>query len=273
MRPIGVFDSGVGGISVLQEIASLLPAHDLIYVADTAYVPYGTRTAEDIQRRALAVVTVLVDRFECGVVVVASNTATTHAVDLLRERFPGTPIVGMEPAVKPAAAASRSRVVGVLATGATLEGERFAALARRFTDNVELLTQPCPGLVERVEEGDLDGPHTMALLREYTAPLLARGADTLVLGCTHYPFLRDTLRQIVGQEVAIIDTGSAVARRTAHVIADRESPEPGDGTEERRPGGPPRRVSFYTTGDPGRARPVIERLWGHDHIELHRLEV
>jgi glutamate racemase len=264
MRPIGVFDSGVGGISVLQEIASTLPAHDLVYVADTAHVPYGTKPPDEIRRRSLAMVTFLITNLSCRAVVVACNTATTHAVDALRAHFPETPIVGMEPAVKPAAAASRSRVVGVLATGATLEGERFASLARRFTENVELLTQPCPGLVERVEAGDLDGPHTVALLREYTAPLLAGGADTLVLGCTHYPFLREPLQRIVGDAVTIIDTGSAVARRTAHVIAE---------TEATAPTGRSGRVTFYTTGDPDRVRPVIERLWGHGRIDLRELDV
>jgi glutamate racemase len=272
MRPLGVFDSGVGGISVLREIARLLPDLDLAYVADTAYVPYGTRPPEIIRERSLAITTFLIDRLASRAVVVACNTATTHAVDALRRTFPHTPIVGMEPAIKPAAAASRSGIVGVLATGATLRGERFASLVERYTDDIELLTQPCPGLVEQVEAGDLDGDETVALLREYTEPMLARGADTIVLGCTHYPFLRDALQRLVGPEITVIDTGLAVARQVARVIAD------GPDTNATTPDSPPaaamsRTVTFYTTGDPARARPAIERLWGRGEVDLRSLSV
>lgn len=269
MRPVGVFDSGIGGLSVLREIATALPQQDLVYVADTAHVPYGTKSPDAIRERALAITRFLIDDLQARAVVVACNTATTHAVDLLRRTFPRTPIVGMEPAIKPAAAASRSGVVGVLATGATLRGERFASLVERYTDDVELLTQPCPGLVERVEAGDLDGVETVALLREYTQPMLSRGADTIVLGCTHYPFLRAPLQQIVGPKVTVIDTGAAVARQTARVLEGHPIAEDGDAASTSAP----RTVSFYTTGDPARVRPVIERLWGGHDLDVRRLNV
>jgi glutamate racemase len=265
MRPIGVFDSGVGGISVLRDIATRLPDHDLIYVADSAHVPYGTKSPDAIRDRSLIVARFLIEQLHVAAVVVACNTATTHAVDVLRSTFPSTPIVGMEPAIKPAAAASRTGVVGVLATGATLRGQRFASLAERYTDNVELLTQPCPGLVEQVERGDLDGPETVALLREYTAPMLARGADTIVLGCTHYAFLRDALQRVVGAAVTLIDTGAAVARQTARVIGEPHCERP---AAARGP-----TVTFYTSGDPGAVQPVIERLWGEGAIVVRALPV
>lgn len=269
MHPVGVFDSGIGGLSVLSEIARLLPDDDLVYIADTAHVPYGMKPPDAIRERALAITRFLVEHLQSRAVVVACNTATTHAVDLLRRSFPGTPIVGMEPAIKPAAAASRSGVVGVLATGATLRGERFASLIARYTDDVELLTQPCPGLVEQVESGDLDGAETVALLREYTEPMLARGADTIVLGCTHYPFLRDTLQHLVGPSVTLIDTGAAVARQTARVLGGHPIAKDEDAVST--PGS--RRVTFYTTGDPTRVRPVVERLWGHGAVIIRRLDV
>jgi glutamate racemase len=217
--PIGVFDSGVGGLSVLHEIHAALPTADLLYVADSGHCPYGDKSDAEIRDRALTIARYLAARHVRGIVV-ACNTATAAAIGLLRATFPDLPIVGMEPALKPAAAATRSGVVGVLATGATLGGERFAGLAKRWLANegIELLTQACPGLVERVETGDLEGPATRALLRRYVAPLLAGGADTIVLGCTHYPFLRPALRTEVGPGIALIDTGAAVARQTARVI-------------------------------------------------------
>jgi glutamate racemase len=170
---------------------------------------------------------------------------------MLRREFPDVPIVGMEPAIKPAAAATRTGTVGVLATQATLGGERFADLAQRYSDGIELLTQPSPGLVECVEAGDVNGPEAERLLRAYTEPMLARGADTIVLGCTHYPFLRDTLQRIVGNDVQIIDTGEAVARQTVRVLERVER-------RERREG--PAAITYYSSGDVNGARAVIQTL-------------
>jgi len=254
---IGVFDSGVGGISVLQEIRAVLPDADLVYVADSGHCPYGGKSYAEIRARAVAITGFLVDA-GCQVVVVACNTATAAAIEHLRSEFNQVPIVGMEPALKPAAAATRSGVVGVLATGATLGGERFAGLAERVADGIELLTQPCPGLVEQVEAGQLDGPATDALLRRYVEPLLARGADTLVLGCTHYPFLRPALTRLVGPNVALIDTGAAVARQVVHVLGTHAATS-GEG-----------QVRFATSDV--RVAPVIEQLWG-DLAKIEHLPV
>lgn len=252
MSRVGVFDSGVGGISVLKEVRALLPAADLLYVADSGHCPYGSKSYAEIRGRASAISGFLIDQ-RCQAIVVACNTATAAAIDTLRARFSGVPIVGMEPAIKPAVAATRSGVVGVLATGATLGGERFAGLAGRFSDGVELLTQACPGLVEQVEAGDLSGPETRALLEQYVRPLLARGADTLVLGCTHYPFLKDTLRELVDPHIALIDTGAAVARQTARVLGGEPVPAPGESQ--------PRGSARFLSSDIAVA-PVIAQLWG-----------
>ena len=259
---LGVFDSGVGGLSVLRELRVLLPHENIVYVADSANVPYGAKRPALIRDRSMAIARFLVETRHARAVVVACNTATTHAVDLLRQNFSSVPIVGMEPAIKPAAAATRSGVVGVLATDATLDGERFASLMKRHAEGIEVLTQSCPGLVEQVEAGDLSGPRTIALLQRYTAPLLARGADTIVLGCTHYPFLRDTLQGLVGPTVTLIDTAAAVARQTARVLADRP---------DRDATGAAGRVVFFTSGDPGVVRPSLERLW-EEPVEVNRLE-
>jgi glutamate racemase len=255
---VGVFDSGVGGLTVLREIRALLPHERLFYVADSKHVPYGAKPAPFIRERARAIVRHLTRDRGARVVVVACNTATTHAVDALRTEFPDVSIVGMEPAIKPAARATRSGVVAVLATGATLEGERVASLIERNADGLDVLTQACPGLVECVEAGDLAGPRTVDLLRRYTEPLLGRGADTIVLGCTHYPFLRGTLEQIVGPSVTIIDSGAAVARQTLKVLG---RPRQGGGGS----------VSFATSADPLRVKAVIERLWGAPPVEVECL--
>jgi glutamate racemase len=239
----------VGGLSVLHEIRSRLPDADLVYVADSGHCPYGEKSYAEIRGRTEAITTFLLS-LDARAIVVACNTATVAAIDGLRQRYPSVPFVGMEPAVKPAAAATRSGVVGVLATGATLGGERFAGLAERFADGIELITQACPGLVEQIEAGDLDGPDTRALVRRYAAPLCARGADTLVLGCTHYPFLIPVLREVLGSHVVLVDTGAAVARQVERVLG--EAAEVGSG-----------RATFYSTAtDLGAAAVVVGRLWG-----------
>lgn len=249
-NPIGVFDSGVGGLSVLHAIRAALPHENLLYVADSRHVPYGSKSAEYIQARSRVLSRFLLEH-GAKVIVVACNTATAAAAAMLRVTF-DAPVVAMEPAVKPAVAATRSGVVGVLATVGTLKSAQFAALLDRFGQGVEVVTQPCPGLPEQVEAGELDTPTTRALLEQYTAPLLARGADTIVLGCTHYPFLRPLITDIVGPEIALIDTGAAVARQLGRVLERQEllTNSRLTGTEQ-----------FWTSADPAAAQPVFARLW------------
>ena len=246
--PIGIFDSGVGGLSVLREIRRLLPGEDLIYYADSGHCPYGGKSREDIQARAVAITDLLLAR-GAKLIVVACNTATIAAVEQLRASYP-IPFVGMEPAVKPAVALTKSGVVGVLATGAALAGEKFHKLVADHGAGVRMITQPCPGWVEQVEAGELDGPRTRELVAQYTRPLLEQGADVLVLGCTHYPFLRPRIAELAGPAVALLDTGEAVARQTRRVLE----------RENLLAAGEVGSLQWLTSGDPARTGPVIERL-------------
>jgi glutamate racemase len=249
-NPIGVFDSGVGGLSVLREIRRQLPAENLIYVADSGNAPYGDKSQEFIEKRSLAITRFLLDQ-GAKAIVVACNTATGAAVASLRSRFT-LPIVAMEPAIKPAAAQTRTGVVGVLATRRTLASHNFVKLFERYATEAEILPQACPGLVEQVEAGDLAGVKTRDLLERYLSPLLAKGADTLVLGCTHYPFLRALIREIAGPNVAVIDSSEAVARQLRHRLdAHRLLADTGREGQER----------FWSSGDPAIAGPIMEQLW------------
>lgn len=261
---IGVFDSGVGGLSVLRQIRQELPHERLVYVADSGHVPYGDKSPAYIERRSLAVTRFLIEQGS-EAIVIACNTATAAAAALLRSQF-SLPIVGMEPAVKPAVAATRSGVVGVLATTGTLESARFAALLERYAGSVEIITQGCPGLVEQVERGDLAGPATRALVERYTAPLRARGADTLILGCTHYPFLAPLITEVAGPGVMLVDTGAAVARQLRRRI---ESELPARAPDTRPADAKPS-ARFYTSGDPALASRIIGGLW-KEGVTAHRL--
>jgi glutamate racemase len=213
---IGVFDSGVGGLSVWQEIARQMPGIDLIYLADQAHCPYGSRAAQEIRGFSRAITAFLAAE-GVDVVVVACNTASAAALSFLRTQF-AIPIVGMEPAIKPAAARTQSGHVGVIATQVTFQGELFASLLERFAGGIAVHTQVCPGLVERVEGGHLDDEETLALLRHFLDPLLAVGVDTIVLGCTHYAFLRPAIERVVGPRVAVIDPAPAVARQAVRIV-------------------------------------------------------
>ncbi len=248
--PVGVFDSGVGGLSVLGEIRSLLPNESLLYVADCGHIPYGEKTPEFIRQRCL-IIAEFFHQQGAKALVLACNTATAAAAAQLRERYPHWPIVGMEPAVKPAAAATRSGVVGVLATTGTLQSAKFAALLDRFAGDVRVVTQPCPGLVELIETGDLFSPTVRALLQSYVDPLLAEGCDTIILGCTHYPFLKPLLREMIPEAISLIDTGSAVARQLQRLLTQ-------NGLLSDAPA---RETLFWTSANPIKFRNILPVLW------------
>ena len=247
--PIGVFDSGVGGLTILREIRAALPCEDLVYVADAGHLPYGDKPLDFVRGRALAITEFLVG-LGAKAIVVACNTATAAAIDSLRERY-AIPFIGVEPAVKPAAAASRSGAIGVLATNATLNSARYAALVERFAQGTRVLEQPCAGLADHIERGGLDDAATEELVRGFVAPLLAAGADTIVLGCTHYPLIAHIVRKVAGPQIAVVENGTAVARElarqlTAHGCQRSE----GIGAQ-----------TFWASGRIGEMEQVLPRLW------------
>ncbi len=259
LNPIGVFDSGVGGLSVLRALRDELPDEDFLYVADSAYAPYGERTNEFVQRRASGIVEFLI-REQAKAIVVACNTATGIAVDALRSRFQ-LPIVAIEPAVKPAVAQTRSGVIGVLATSGTIASERFRQLLAQYAAGARILPQACPGLVEQVERGERNSPSTRALVEQFVRPLIEQGADTLVLGCTHYPFLDEAIRAVAGPDVTVIDPAAAVARELRRRLEDHDL---------LRSVGTRGKEWFWTTGDPDRAKPVMTQLWS-ESLEIQHL--
>jgi glutamate racemase len=258
-QPVGVFDSGVGGLSVLREVRALLANEDLLYVADSAHIPYGEKPPAFVRARAIALTQFLLDH-GAKAIVVACNTATAIAIASLRARF-AVPIVGMEPAVKPAASLTRARSIGVLATNSTLTSEKFAGLLARFAGDVEVHVQPCPSLVEQVERGDLTSDATREHVKKYVAPLIDRGIDTLVLGCTHYPFLHALIADVVGPRVHIIDPNPAVARELQRRLDRGHLRSPADhrGSEK-----------FWTSAEPQDTERVMARLWGKS-MALKRL--
>jgi glutamate racemase len=245
---LGIFDSGVGGLSVLRHIRAQWPAADLLYLADTAHVPYGPRPLAEVRAFAEIITRFLLAQ-GAQVIVVACNTASAAALKHLRATFPGTPFVGMEPAVKPAAEQTRTGVVGVLATPATFQGELFNSVVERFANGVTVLPQVCPGLVQQIEAGRLDTPDTEAMLRAWVEPLLAQNIDALVLGCTHYPFVIPLLEKICGPGVRVIDPAPAVARQTVRVAGERLQVADGEG-----------RVVYFTTGEVAEFQRALERL-------------
>ena len=251
-RPIGVFDSGVGGLSILRQIRVLLPNEDVLFFADQVHVPYGPRPLSEVRTFAEGITNFLLE--QCSkLIVVACNTASAAALHHLRSTFPTIPFVGMEPAVKPAAQTSRSRVVGVLATPATFQGKLFTSVVERFASDVTVLQQVLPHMVELIEAGDLDGPETQEILRQGVIPLLEQGADTLVLACTHYPFVIPLLSKLVGHNVQVIDPAPAIARQVGRLLQQHDLDAPTENTG---------RVTYFTSGDPERLSEMSLRLIG-----------
>jgi glutamate racemase len=237
--PLGIFDSGIGGLSVLRAIRQQMPNEPVVYLADQGHVPYGLRSLEEVRSYA-----VVITRFLTGlgakVVVVACNTASAAALHHLRQTFPDVHFIGMEPAVKPAAEHSHTRRVGVLATPATFQGALYASVVERFAQGVTLFQHTCPGLVAQIEAGQLDSPETRAILADALRPMLDAGIDTVVLGCTHYPFVIPLIQEIAGTGVQVIDPAPAVARQVGRVL---------DAQQLRHTSREPGAARYFTTGD------------------------
>lgn len=240
-NPIGVFDSGVGGLSVLRAIRQELPAESILYLADQGHVPYGPRPLEEVRSFAEGITRFLLERGS-KLIVVACNAASAAALHKLRQQFPQVTFVGMEPAVKPAAEHTRTGRVGVLATPATFQGLLYASVVERFAQGVVLYQDTCPGLVAQIEAGELDTPRTRAILEKALQPMLDQGIDTVVLGCTHYPFVIPLIQSIAGPLIRVIDPAPAIARQTRRMLELRrllrpvsQGPELGE-------------MQFFTTG-------------------------
>jgi glutamate racemase len=257
--PIGVFDSGVGGLSVLRAIRARLPAEDVIYFADQCHVPYGPRTLDEVRAFSAEITRFLIAQ-GAKLVVVACNTASAAALHSLRRQFPEVAFVGMEPAVKPAAETTRSGVVGVLATPATFQGELYASVVERFAQGVIVLQDPCPGLVAQIEAGALDAPETRRILERAIQPMLARGVDTLVMGCTHYPFVIPLIAQISGPGVRVIDPAPAIARQVERLLAQQDRLNGRAATGQ---------ITFFTSGAASALQDLLPRLLGEEGVVVH----
>lgn len=266
--PIGIFDSGVGGLSVLKAIRQQLPNESVIYLADQNHVPYGKRTLSEVRKFSTEITNFLLD-MGAKLIVVACNTASAAALHFLRETFPNTSFVGMEPAVKPAAEISLTRKVGVLATSATFQGALYSSVVERFAKDVTLYQQTCPGLVEQIEKGQLDSQETRDILTKALTPMIQKGIDTVVLGCTHYPFVISQIKQISGENIRVIDPAPAVARQVEKVLEAKLLKADDQKVFSMR---------FFTTGDPvnfGRSLPtlldetgeVLKLIWTRTGLE------
>jgi glutamate racemase len=247
--PIGLFDSGVGGLSVWREIARQLPHEDTVYFGDQIHIPYGPRSMAQIRSFSEAITRFLLDR-GCKIIAVACNTASAAALTHLRSTFPDVPFVGMEPAVKPAAETTRTGVVGVLATPATFQGELYASVVERFASDVKLLKETCPGLVQQIEAGELNTPKTCEMLTGFLRPILAANADTIVLACTHYPFVIEAIRSLA-PHVNVIDPAPAIARQAERVLRER-----GLSADQNRAG----QHQFFSSGDFEKFRGILQML-------------
>jgi glutamate racemase len=256
--PIGIYDSGVGGLSVLREIRAATPAESIEYVADSANAPWGDKPPGFVRERGLKLARFLVER---GVkaIVIGSNTGTAGSAEAVRAAL-SIPVVGIEPGIKPAAAATRTGVIGAIVPAAVGESDRLASLLDRFGSEVKVVVQPVPGLVEHIEAADLDSPELRRMTESYIKPMLDAGADTIVLGSTHYVFLKPLLTDITGGRVTLIETGAAVARQLRRVLEERGLlAQDGQGHDR-----------FWTSGDAATSSRVISRLLGRT-VEVEKL--
>ena len=248
--PIGVFDSGVGGLSVLRAIRDHLPGESVIYFGDQGHVPYGSRSVDEIRNFSHSITRFLLS-LDAKIIVVACNTASAAALSALRSSFPGLSFVGMEPAVKPAVEQTLTGIVGVLATPATFQGALYASVVERFAENVTILKNTCPGLVQQIENGELAGEKTRSILESALFPMMDQGVDTIVLGCTHFPFVIPLIQEIVGLNVRVIDPAPAVARQVVRLLDNNMMQTKGVNST------PP---LYFTSGEPNQFKYSLKKL-------------
>jgi glutamate racemase len=249
-RPIGMLDSGVGGLSILREVRQLVPHEPILYFADEGHLPYGPRPRDEIREFVRCIIQFLIDQ-GCKLIVIPCNAANAAALHYAREQFPDLPIVGMEPAIKPAAEHTKTGVIGVITTKATYQGELFASVIDRFANGIQVETQVCPDLVLLVEEGAPDTPEAQATISKYLEPLKAAGIDELVIGCTHFTFLADQLSAQLGPGIAIVDPAPAVARQTVRVLQQHDLTAPANDAAS---------VRYFTSGDPQKLKWLLATL-------------
>ena len=260
-RPIGMLDSGVGGLAVLREVRRLLPDESIIYVGDQGHVPYGPRARDEIRAFVTGIVQFLIDQ-HCKAIAIPCNAACAAALHHVRTLFPDMPIVGMEPAIKPAVEHTKTGIIGVITTQATYQGELFASVIGRFANGVQVETQVCPKLVLLVEQGAQENADSRAIIDGYLTPLEAAGIDQLVIGCTHFTFLEDQLRARLGAGVEIVDPAPAVARQVKRVLEQRDllhTPDP--------PADQPQ-IRYFTTGNPDHMRHLVTWLIGEENPDV-----
>lgn len=255
-HPIGIFDSGVGGISIWKEIHALLPREHTIYLADSKHAPYGPKGKDRIIERCIKNTEKLLEN-ECKLIVVACNTATTNAIDVLRSSYT-IPFIGIEPAIKPAALQSKSKHIGILATKGTLSSALFHKTANLHAAHLKVIERDGEGIVELIESGRLDSPEMRSLLEMHLAPLLKANIDYLVLGCTHYPFLIPFITDLLPAHVKIIDSGEAVARQTKTILLNNSLLNQSQNQSKH---------AFFSNGDPK----ILESLLG-DQFEVNFLD-
>jgi len=258
--PIGVFDSGIGGLSVLKEIHQLLPYENLIYVGDSLHAPYGDNSAAYVRERSQHISEFLLDQ---GVkaIVVACNTATAEAATQLRATM-DVPVIGLEPAIKPASQLSKNGVIGILATQRTINSERLSGLTEKFANDKKVIAQACPGLVELVEACNLESAETISLLNQYIQPLLDQGTDTLILGCTHYPFLIPAIQTIVSSDIEILETGKPVAKQLQRILQQNQLERSVLNYSEKS--NYKSKLTFYNSSDNPQQCSAMKELWGSD---------
>lgn len=254
MTKIGVFDSGVGGLWILKHLQQEISSYNYVFFGDQVHVPYGVRSMEEIKYFSLEITKFLISK-DCKVIVIACNTASAASLKYLRIKFPGIHFIGMEPAIKPAVESTHTRKVGVLATPTTFHSELYNSVVERFAQDVEIFQDTCPGLVEQIEKGDLESNLTRSILKKALLPMMEKNIDTIVLGCTHYPFVIPLIKEIVGDKVKVIDPTEAIVRQVGHVLIENNLASRSIGEKQ---------IEIFTSGNKENIKLILSKLFDKD---------